>query len=311
MRLTKKINNKGVSTVVGTILFIILFATLASALFIALSEFNKASQTAINIDQSRNQEKMALKWLTTDSQNNIVQICVNNFGSIATTIRAVYIDDKLVCDPSQYTVTYMSAHQLLAIDLLPKTQYSPNSRLAVATERSTIAIEYEWVLKGETGQPSQAQQSNFGPLQLNYDQFEYSLLSANPPQWQPGWNPPSNTEVIWRINVNNTDNRDITLNKYSCLTLVTASGPSSQLPWYIEIDTIKHFDGSTGPTIHAHENFTSIVYKYGTPLAGSQKVFASSATSKVFLTFFGIFHETDGRTKPYGQTIPFEAVVNN
>ena len=30
---------------------------------------------------------------------------------------------------------------------------------------------------------------------------------------------------------------------------------------------------------------------------------------RVFMAFFGFFHEKDGSTKPYGQTIPFEAVL--
>jgi len=30
---------------------------------------------------------------------------------------------------------------------------------------------------------------------------------------------------------------------------------------------------------------------------------------RVFMAFFGLFHEKDGSTKPYGQTIPFEAVL--
>jgi hypothetical protein len=114
------------------------------------------------------------------------------------------------------------------------------------------------------------------------------------------------TTVVWNVTVTNIDDRDLTINKYSGFTLVSNDG-GVQLPWFIEppdgLDTLFIASNST---VH-------IIYIWDRPRltqgVKSQSVYNQNDRSKVFLTFFGIFHEHDGSTRPYGQTIPFEAVL--
>jgi hypothetical protein len=310
MSLTKRRANHGVSTVFGSILFIILVVALMSTLSVALFQYNKASEIALNSEQQRAQEKIALKYLTTDTNNNILKIRIDNMGSVLTKIRAIYIDEQLICDPSTYALTSISPQGFLLLDLQPTTQYVPTSKLIATTETGIKSIEYESVLKGDHTYV-QRTPSNFGPLALNYADFTYGGITGSTyptSGWLPGWTVPGGSEIVWKISVNSTISKNIILNEYSCFTLVTTSSPRTQIPWYI--DKVQHQDGTFSNTIQPFENFVTITYRYNTPLNGNQKItFPSNTLSDVFLTCYGSI--TDVTTsKPYGQTIPFEAILN-
>ena len=57
----------------------------------------------------------------------------------------------------------------------------------------------------------------------------------------------------------------------------------------------------------------TITFIWNTPVPNAQPQTLSStykdSTCMIFLTFFGVFHEKDGQTTPYAQTIPFQATV--
>ncbi len=143
---------------------------------------------------------------------------------------------------------------------------------------------------------------------LDFEKFYYTenYGSYDPNSWKPGWSVENGITLVWNVTVTNIDDRDITINKYSGFTMVSNDG-GVQLPWFIEppdgLDTLFIASNST---VH-------LIYIWDRPRmtqgVKNQSVYNQNDRSKVFLTFFGIFHEHDGSTKPYGQTIPFEAVL--
>jgi hypothetical protein len=313
--------NKGVSTVFGSILFMILVITLASILFVTLYRYNEAAQASIQLEEKRTQEKMILLSLTTDSQSeNLKAVLVSNNGSITTRIRAVYINSEFRGDPSNHTInpsdTYINAKNSSWIQLPDGIKYEPTSTISLASERGIKTIEYQinLVNKSQNQPPPEIPRSNFGPLQLDYNKFYYAQSDPDGNRlsdWKPGWNVTegSGRSIMWNITLTNVDDRSILLNQYSCFTLVpNALGSASQTPWYIEPT------GGSNTMVIAPNETGSIVYIWGvsrTLQNARPQTTPNQPFCKVILTLYGSFLEHDGSTKPYGQTIPFQAVIIN
>ena len=66
-----KRENKGVSTVFGSLLLTILLLTLASTLFVALYRHNEAFQQAVDLEEERSQEKIVMVSMTTENISGI------------------------------------------------------------------------------------------------------------------------------------------------------------------------------------------------------------------------------------------------
>jgi len=313
----KKLGNKAASSVFGSILFLILVVTLASILFFALYRYNSLAKESIILEQERMQERVVLYALATQNVSGteyVVAIYVNNSGSITSRIRAVYVDNEFLCDPSDKSLnpddTYINVKESLDIWLPFGVEYEPMAKITVATERGIKSTEYEYKLKGGGGGPPHYEQKGFyyGPLMLDFNKFYYTECpSGTPiPPWKEGWRIEIGTgEIAWNITVTNVDDRNITINQYSCFTLFPNKSPSNRRAWYLE--------PPQGFTQFIAVNETvNLIYIWDKPKSISTKVqdiYTTVCRNKVFLTFFGIFHEHDGTTKPYGQTIPFEAVL--
>jgi PKD repeat protein len=147
---------------------------------------------------------------------------------------------------------------------------------------------------------------------LDFDKFYYREVDGTgafipSSVWKPGWKVEVGSgSIAWNITVKNVDYRNITLNQYSCLTLWPNDSPSNRRAWYLE-----PIDGTTTQFIAVNET-ANLIYLWKTPKTVQQNprsVYTTTCRNRVFLTFFGTFHELDNSTKPYGQTIPFEAVI--
>jgi len=316
----KKKGERGISTAAGAVLFIILIFALQTTLFLAVYRYNSAVQDAIKTDSERLQEKIVLSALQTDLYEvEIYALLVNNTGAITVRIRAIYIDNQFLCDPSNRSInptdTYINAKETLWVLIPPGTPYKPWSKITAATERGTKSTDYEWKLKQATGgrPPYEPNRFYLGPLMLDFVKFYYAKIDPQgklTTEWKPGWRIETGTGAIaWNITVKNIDDRDITINQFSTFTLWANDQPSNRLPWYIEPPP-----NSLSQRIKSNET-VSLIYKWATPktnstkLPNTQSIYSTDCRCRTILTFFGIFHEPDGTTKPYGQTIPFEAVL--
>lgn len=296
-------SNKGVSTVIGTIFFLILVITIISVLFVSLYRYNDNVIQAISTEEIRAQEKIALTKLTL-SNGYITSLNVENLGSITIQIRAIYVNSKYICDPSDESLNingaYIGPQESSSINLLP-VLFDPASSITVATSKGMKAIELQSNLIDSSNTTSMPRDTYYGPLQLNFSRFYcQNTTSTGVPitDWSDGSQitPPLSTQALaWNITVKNIDVRNITLNKYSALTLVsnTAGG---QRAFYIKTDTL---------FIQVNQT-VSINYVWDNPQSEAALNLAgfSASTAKVFLTFYGTF--SDGTT--YGQTMPFKAV---
>jgi len=311
-------NRKGLSSMFVSLYLAIMAILLISMLFIALSISSSALTERMRIEQERMQESIvmagpeALKLI----EGSIVQsLRVNNTGSITVRIRALYIDHKFVCDPSEFAGdAYIEPKESLWIQLYPNVNppiilndTTANAYWTVTTERGTKASETGGkLLWGEPGIPYSPKKFYFGPLMLMFDMFHWRSGSG---PWRNGWTIPKGTkDVTWRILLVNVDDRDIIITDTSCLTLISNdNSPKAPLPWYI--------DPTLSQTTFKPSIFNFVYYTWSKPFSESgtskQAVtgVSESTTMINFLTFFGSFVEPDGTLTPFGQTIPFEAVL--
>jgi hypothetical protein len=315
-----KTNKEGVASVFGTVLILLLVLTLASILFLSLASYGEKAQESIDFEEERTQEKISLISLSTDNSSGpeyLDRIMVSNLGTITTRIRAIYIDKTFICDPTDPSLnpfdTYINPKDSLNIKLPNSLPYEPFSKIEVATERGIKAIEYEGILRGgnQTDPPSDIMKIYFGPLLLDFDKFYYTEVfsdgSYDPQFWQPGWSIEKGLRVVWNITVTNIDDRNITLNNYSTFTLVK-NAEGGQRAYYIEFpddqETLLIPSNTTANLIYiwdgpSDDNFPN---PFNPPSKKPEEC-------RIFMGFHGLFHEKDGSTKPYGQTIPFEAVL--
>ncbi|MEJ2242426.1 MAG: hypothetical protein P8Y18_09835 [Candidatus Bathyarchaeota archaeon] len=316
MNLIIQRRNKAVASVIGSVLMLVLVITVASLLFLSLYSYEEKAQESIKVEEERMQEKIVLLSLSTiniSETEYLNALFINNTGTITARIRAIYIDNLFICDPTDPLLnpadTYINPQESLWVNI-PTMEYNPFSKIEAATERGLKSIDYEWKLKSgsEAEPPGETMRFNFGPLVLDFDKFYHAENegSYDPNSWKPGWSVEKGATVVWNITVTNIDDRDLTINKYSGLTLVSNDG-GLQKPWYIEPP-----NGQDTQYIPANTS-AQIIYIWDAPRElgydKNQSVYIQDYRSKVFLTFFGIFHEHDGSTTPYGQTIPFEAVI--
>jgi hypothetical protein len=300
-------NKNGISTVFGSMLFLIIVMVIASTLFIGLYNHNKTTREGTRIEEIRSREKITICDLETnlvDETLVVTTIEIMNLGSKAVKIAAVYVDNSLIAE----TATVINTKSSNSITLDPPMEYDSESIITVTTDKGVRSSIEEGDLV-ENYQVPTNDEFYFGPLRLDFEEFYYLEITDqdyDPEPLNPGWNPGPSTTLVWRINVTNVDARDLLLTGYSCLTLIDNSG-GNQKPWYIE--RVQHADGTNSSIIESQEN-VMIFYRWDNPeTKKEQSTFANDAQCRVILTFFGTFQLSNNRQIPYGQTIPFEAVL--
>ena len=316
------LQRRGISTVYGSLVFLFISFTILSLIVLAFYDYNLAANEKRQIDFERSQEKIVVTNITlTEDGSEISEVVVKNVGTIEVKIRAIYhvnsVSTHFICDPSPYMNTYIDIDQSLKIPLPNGIAFEPNaSKMVAATERGVTTMEY--VAPAFFGpaididyDPSKLY---IGPLMLQFDAFWYKTssqdgtLNPNDP-WNPGWSIPKGFGYCaWNITVMNVDNRNITINRFSSFVAVPNDSPSSQTQWYLEPPSAGDYTQFLPVNETCH-----IVYLWSTPKGPSgniaTKLTYPETTCMVFLTFYGVFHEQDGKTTPYAQTIPFEAAI--
>jgi len=315
-RLSK--NKKGVSSLFIAIYVLLLASILISTLFISLNLGKSSLSTSMKVEEERIQEDiiiggpggMQLDGINVDS------LRINNTGSIAVRIRALYIDDVFQCDPSTFEGdAYIKPKDYLWIQLAGNTEVinyeqNKNSFWTVTTERGTQSTERgDHILEGPTAPVQDTSNIRVGPFEIAFEEFYWSKNS--PISWKPGWSIPDGTkDVIFKITIKNMDNEPIILNNRCCFTLVGNDNiPNNRLFWYIRPPQSGNLILNPGDT-------SEIIYDRAAP--GSKTVpnfdkFQVGATCINYLIFTGYYAYSNGSpnlSKPLAQTIPFEAVLS-
>ena len=301
---------KAISTVYASLIALLIVFLLLTLEISFYTNYNTIFQDQkITIDQKA-QEQLTITNITM-SNNVITKVLVENEGTVELKIRAIYLSTDgtttFICDPS----VYISPAGAKNIDVNPPITINTDSSIVVVTERGTLSKEYFVQSWEKTIYRYDTENLTIGPLRLRFESFEfsqYNTTTKNWDQWTPGWNPPLNTYLSWRVRVTNIGETNIILNNRTALSLFRADNPKSERSWYIN---------ATEPSLTEELQVSqakNIFFLLNRPAGDKTKDWLTitggeGVSTMVFLTFFGQIILPDGTTNPYGQTIPFEAVV--
>jgi hypothetical protein len=284
-------NKKGISPLFIAIYIALLVVLLFSTIFVGLTISTSSLTDALKVEEDRMLENIKLTKLEYSLANSKVQsLLINNTGAITVRIRAVYIDQDFIFDP----------HIAIAPKEAVTIQFPPlpavilekiiNANVTATTERGTKTTETVAKLIGISDYKYDPNKFYCGPLMILFNMFHWRTEPAG--SWTSGWTiSKTNSIVTWRILVTNIDERALTLNLTSCFTLISNdNAPKNEQLWYI--DPIR-----TQMTI-LPDRFYFLYFS-------NSKVTGSNTICINFLVIQGKF--SDGI--PFGQTIPFEAVL--
>lgn len=320
IRVFQLLNNKrGVSSLMITIYVLLLAIILISTLFISVSIGKLGLSSSMKAEQERMQEGISIGGpggMELDG-TAVTSLRVNNTGSIAIRIRAIYIGEDFKCDPSTFEGdAYIKPKEYLWIQLSDNIaiNYEQTKKLnwAVTTERGTSVTERgEIIFEGPTAPDQDTTNIRVGPFELAFEEFYWS--KSEPVSWNPGWSIPVGTKnVIFKITVKNIDDEPILLNYRCCFTLVGNDDiPNNRLFWYIR-------PPQSGDLIVNPGNEVTIIYDRDAPGSKTNPTvpnfdkYQKGSTCINYLIFTGYYAYSNGipnLNKPLAQTIPFEAVL--
>ena len=298
------------STVYASLIALLIVFLLLSVEISFFANYNTILQNQKIANDQKAQEQLSIANITIFN-NIMTKILIENEGTVELKIRAIYLKTEgsstFICDPS----VYISPTGTKNIDLVPPVQINSDSSIVAVTERGTLSKEYFIQNWEKTIYRYDTENLTIGPLRLRFESFEfssYNTTTRNWGPWAPGWNPPLNAYLSWRVRVTNIGDKSIILNNRTALSLFRADNPKSEKTWYIN---------ATAPSLteelqinQAKNIFFTLKNPAGDITSDWLTITGGEGVSTmVFLTFFGQIVLTDGTKIPYGQTIPFEAVV--
>ena len=304
-------NKKGVSSIFIAIYLSLIGVLLISTLYVGQNIARSSLSEYLKIEQDRRQETIQITRLLSGSDRNFKYIQVNNTGAITVRLRALYVDEDFIVDPSKLTGdSYIEPKEAMNITLNPPIPFNPillDAQWTVTTERGTRSSELGINLwEDDEGSGYTPGKFYFGPLMLYYDMFHWR--SGNGP-WNSGWTiPKTATDVTWRIMLANVDTRPITITDASCFTLVGNEQQQNKIvSWFV--------DPEQGSMTFRPGRSYFVYYKWAKPYSDASNTIQRPNALTVgipcinFLTFTGSFRELNGTRTAFGQTIPFEAVL--
>ena len=283
-------------------MLLLMFAFLTT-LIAGFCNFNSSTQQQMETETDRSREQIVISQICVSTEKTVSSIVVSNTGAEDVVIRAIYreVDGSVsfLLDPSVAIAQGESAN----IDLagLGYTVYQ-GAFFFAATENGVKSKGVNELQFEYDEPPSGLDTSGLsvGPLLLTFDSLSWSSCDKKAKVfdgWQQIYTIPTGGYSGWRVDLTNidTENRSLTINRYSGFTLSKVGSPSTTT-WYLKDAQVIVGWNQTMP----------IVFVWDSSYSAAQSVSASQkGVNNVFLTIMGEYEDGE----PFAQTIPFEAVT--
>ena len=319
-----RMSKRGISTVLGSVIFVsimLIMVTLLGWMLTQASSYNEAAQQRNQLDWERQNEHLRAISLIMDEDSNSFFIMIENTGAVTATIDTIWLivpslhtfySVEITMNPGNVT-TYVFTQTDVTLD-----PYGEYTLRLVTTRGNIVNIRYPFVF-GEEGVISPAGYIDVGPVRLDYESFTWT--SEDCPEKQAGWTittKNSSDNTLWYVTIINICDKDIIVSGYSLIQMVpTETG--SPVSYFVVNPSTSSSDTWPTPYVDGTQTFYSNPenpYLGGPPVElvlGASKAFGSKWQTtglgvqeySVFIVLFGTY--SDG--SPYAQTIPFEAVL--
>jgi len=330
--------SRGISTIVGGIIFLVLLTSGFSSFYIALDVQKDTINTQREISKDivqKIQEQFSISTSTDPDNNNLLGIQVENKGQNPIEISNIWIINKSATETPPYSavsidVNYDDAFIPAGYDapILKKTPLymSPGEYdIKVVSVLGTIVTEIEF-------DPSGASGDGFGVftghILMDFTSFEFCEPSlddciSNSTDWATAWDGKKDTAYIWRIILANRGPEDIFIEAHTALFMLraqTQGGGNLPRVFYMLNDTTTSNEGPIAYTDNSKIMPTGsvpIVLYFGATVPGGATLETShdsvASIAVNVLTFGhrdvinpGIYD--DPGDPPYSQNMAFQAV---
>jgi len=333
-----KNRNKGISSVVGGLFFLVLMTTGFSVYYVALDNQSKmihTQQVIADTEVKKIREKFTISVSTDPNDNNRLEIQVKNQGFNTVEIADAWIINKTITNQpaKKHEVKYNDAFipAKFSGDIFANTPLymSPGKYdIKVISTLGTIVTE----VKFDPNNPGfGGEGESTGSIFMEFTSFEFCEPALNDctsdsSDWVTAWDGKISTEYLWRINIANRGAEDILLEQTTSLFMLhaqTQGGGNLPRTFFIKADST--------PTVEdpgAYISNSKIIPKDGTPVLvyfgvednGSsilQETINFSGINAVFLLIFGHqdvnnngIYDNPG-DPPYSQNLPFQGIRLN
>jgi len=322
--------NKGISSVIGTVIFVsilLLIVTLVGWMINEFNTYNTASQKRSEFDWEKESEEIVITKIEIDDEINSFFLTIRNKGGVSAQIDTIWLltssmhysySTYIMLNPGS-VVLYTFTPTDVTLD--PTGNYSVK---VVTTRGNIVSVHYPMIIPGEgvgSGEPS----INVGPLRLEivYEQLKYTSETQHSPI--PGWKVPPGERLIFWVKITNTGNDVLKLLRQSLFYAIeyqSGMSGSAQKAWsFFIVDP-----DSTYPPggVIAYNEIVNPYYLYPNPdgdwVAGGPPVtvkFSSQymgqtganqfpAQGGYYLISIGLYFEYQG--DEMGINIPFVAI---
>ena len=328
---------RGISTIVGGIIFLVLLTAGFSTFFVAMdvqSDTARVQRTVSNLIMEKTQEDFEIEVTADDSTGDKLEIKVKNEGSNPVQISNIWIVNKSEANQpaTSYDVNYNDAfvtpgHETQILEKTPIIMRNGEHDIKVVSVLGTIIIEKKF----DPGNPGfGGEGESTGDIFMEFRSFESCEPAAddctsNSPDWSTGWNVDKSTDYIWRINIATLAADDIILEENTALLMLrsqTQGGGNMPRAFYLKADSTP---GNEDPGAYIPNNSktipadgTPVMLYFGVTDAGGsslQNTHNSDDIVAVFMLIFGHEDVDDNGYNlgdpPYSQNLPFQALKLN
>jgi len=326
--------SRGISTIVGGIIFLVLLTSGFSSFYIALDVQKDTINTQREISKDivqKIQEQFSIST-STDPDNNLLGIQVENQGQNPIEISNIWIINKSAIETPPYSavsidVNYDDAFIPAGYDapILKKTPLymSPGEYdIKVVSVLGTIVTEKEFDPSGAGGAILT------GSIVMDFTTFEFCEPAlddcfSNSTDWATAWDGKKHTAYIWRINLANKGTEDIIVEQHTALLMLraqTQGGGNLPRVFYMLNDTTTSNEGPIAYTDHSKiipKDSTPIVFYFGATAVGGatlELTHDNVAIIAVDVLTFGHKDENNNGSydnpgdPPYSQKLAFQAI---
>ncbi len=327
--------HRGISTVVGGIIFLVLLTAGFSTFFAAMdvqSDTINAHRTVSNYIIEKTQEDFEIEVTSNNSTGYKLGILVKNEGSNPVQISNIWIINKSeVNEPAtSYDVNSNDAfiplgHYAQILEKTPIKMKHGEHAIKVVSVLGTIVIEKKF----DPGNPGfGGEGESTGSIFMEFASFEFCEpalddCTSDSSDWITAWDGKQLTKYIYRINIANRGTEDIIIEQTTSLfTLHAQTQGGGNLPrtFFIMADSTPTVENSG-----AYVAGSKIILKDGTPIllyfgvdddgsATLQETHGTPGINAVFLLIFGHqdvnnngIYDNPG-DPPYSQNLAFQGL---